>query len=54
MNESGYQMKRLSRPFEIVILVAVIVAAGVVAYLFYECGPEKCYGFARRILFIGR
>jgi hypothetical protein len=47
-------MKRFSRSLEIVILAAVIVAAGVVAYLFYECGPEKCYGFARRVLFIGR
>ncbi|HET6490715.1 MAG TPA: hypothetical protein VFG28_13250 [Syntrophales bacterium] len=47
-------MKRLSRSLEIVVLVAVIVAVGVVAYLYYECGPEKCYGFARRILFIGR
>jgi hypothetical protein len=54
MNESRYQMKRLSRSLEIVVLIAVIVAAGVVAYLFYECGPEKCYGLARRILFIGR
>ena len=47
-------MKRVSKTLEVVILVAVIVAAGVVAYLYYECGPEKCYGFARRILFIGR
>jgi hypothetical protein len=47
-------MKRVSKTLEVVILVAVIVAAGVVAYLFYECGPEKCYGFARRIIFIGR
>jgi hypothetical protein len=47
-------MKHWSRTMEAVILVAVIVAAGVVAFLFYECGPEKCYGFARRILFIGR
>jgi hypothetical protein len=54
MNESRYQMKHWSRTMEVMILVAVIVAAGVVAYLFYECGPEKCYGFARRILFIGR
>jgi hypothetical protein len=47
-------MKRLSRTLEVVILVAVIVAASVVAYFYYECGPEKCYGFARRIIFIGR
>lgn len=47
-------MKHWSRTMEVMILVAVIVAAGVVAYLFYDCGPEKCYGFARRILFIGR
>jgi hypothetical protein len=47
-------MKRFSKSLEFVVLLAVIVAAGVVAYLFYECGPEKCYGFARRILFIGR
>jgi hypothetical protein len=47
-------MKHVSKTLEVVILVAVIVAAGVVAYFFYECGPEKCYGFARRIMFIGR
>jgi hypothetical protein len=47
-------MKRSSRTFEVVILVAVIVAAAVVAYFYYECGPEKCYGFAKRIIFIGR
>jgi hypothetical protein len=47
-------MKHLSKSLEIMILVAVIVAAAVVAYFYYECGPEKCYGFARRIMFIGR
>jgi hypothetical protein len=54
MSESRWLMKRSSRTFEVVILVAVIVAAAVVAYFYYECGPEKCYGFAKRIIFIGR
>lgn len=54
MDEGRCQMKPLRKSLEIVILLAVVVAAAVVAYLYYECGPEKCYGFARQILFIGR
>jgi len=47
-------MKRFSKSLEITILVAVVVAVAVVVYLYYACGPEKCVGFAERVLFLRR
>lgn len=47
-------MKRFSKSLEIAILVAVVVVAAVVAYLYYACGPEKCVGLAERVLFLRR